>query len=209
VNSESDLLASKSQVELRSVMSDILKSNIDLQRRLLRLESLLGSTAETLREPTIRRVNTAAVTSTTTRRQLLSINLEENADDLSANSNSSGDSFEKVLQSSWVYRRIQNNSDRFSIASGSQLGQTWSVLSRESSLADVSLLSVVALPIDWSEVSNPHRYIDASQPTNLDPDGLDAKLLHILNRTANALNQPHNFQIQQTRQVADFGMSQG
>ncbi|KAK8041982.1 Rho guanine nucleotide exchange factor scd1 [Apiospora rasikravindrae] len=74
--------------------------------------------------------------------------------------------FEKVLEHSWVYKRNANNNCDASFVSSVQRSYAWSVFS-EYSLADISILSVIAMPITTLDVSNGIYYIagkeDAAQ----------------------------------------------
>ncbi|KAJ3573923.1 hypothetical protein NPX13_g4531 [Xylaria arbuscula] len=67
--------------------------------------------------------------------------------------------FERDLQLSFVYRRVRRDSMDFSFHSSIARTNAWSLLS-DYSLADLSVLSVIALPLDLSEVTNSHCYIE-------------------------------------------------
>ncbi|KAK8114915.1 rho GTPase activator Rga- variant, partial [Apiospora kogelbergensis] len=61
--------------------------------------------------------------------------------------------FETVLEQSWVYQRNTNRNCDCSFVSSVQRSHAWSVFS-EYSLADISVLSVIAMPITAIDVSN-------------------------------------------------------
>ncbi|KAL9634084.1 MAG: hypothetical protein Q9164_004306, partial [Protoblastenia rupestris] len=62
--------------------------------------------------------------------------------------------FERDLESSRVYKRSQPNSEDISFTSSTVRTNAWSMLS----LADISIISFIALPIFSHEVSNRQRY---------------------------------------------------
>jgi len=69
-----------------------------------------------------------------------------------------GYTFENDLQTSWVYKRAKAHATRpFSIASSTQLTQSWSVLS-SLSLSQISNIAVQALPIFESDLHNSNLY---------------------------------------------------
>ena len=60
--------------------------------------------------------------------------------------------FEQILYASWVYRRTEHRSEMMSFNTSIARESAWSLLS-ECSLGDISILSVVALPVYISELS--------------------------------------------------------
>ena len=70
-----------------------------------------------------------------------------------------GFTFETILQQSWVYRRNERNDPdgAMSFVSSVQRSHAWSVFTGYS-LADISVLSVVAMPLTLREVTNHHHY---------------------------------------------------
>ncbi|KAK0103378.1 hypothetical protein ONS95_005404 [Cadophora gregata] len=87
-----------------------------------------------------------------------------------------GFSFDDDLQTSWVYKRAKAHATRpFSIASSTQLTQSWSILSALS-LSQISNIAVQALPIFESDLHNSNLYsfgdaemdgLLASSPSNM------------------------------------------
>ncbi|KAJ4326785.1 hypothetical protein N0V84_002804 [Fusarium piperis] len=65
--------------------------------------------------------------------------------------------FERILEQSWVYRRNQRNSCDRSFISSAERSHTWSVFSGFS-LADVSILSVIAMPLTTMDLANGKHY---------------------------------------------------
>ncbi|KAG4437681.1 hypothetical protein IFR05_006843 [Cadophora sp. M221] len=69
-----------------------------------------------------------------------------------------GYAFDEDLQSSWAYRRAKADATRpFSIASSTQLTQSWSILSGLS-LSRISNIAVQALPIFETDIHNSNLY---------------------------------------------------
>ncbi|KAK3312912.1 hypothetical protein B0H66DRAFT_569177 [Apodospora peruviana] len=65
--------------------------------------------------------------------------------------------FENILQESWVYRRNERNECDASFVSSVQRSHAWSVFSGYS-LADISILSVIAMPITLRDIANNRHY---------------------------------------------------
>lgn len=69
------------------------------------------------------------------------------------------DAFEQLLASSWVYRRNEHRDEDMSFRSSVLRPSASSVLS-ELSLANISIVSVIALPVEIHELFNSHWYSD-------------------------------------------------
>ena len=65
--------------------------------------------------------------------------------------------FEEHLNNSWVYRRNQHREENMSFRSSVLRLSAWSVLS-DISLANVSVIAVMSLPVQLQELSNGHWY---------------------------------------------------
>lgn len=65
--------------------------------------------------------------------------------------------FERVLNKTWVYRRNQDRDEDISFHSSEIRLSAWSVLS-ELSLADISIIAVLALPVCFQELANDQWY---------------------------------------------------
>ncbi|KAI8671283.1 LIM zinc-binding domain-containing protein [Fusarium keratoplasticum] len=65
--------------------------------------------------------------------------------------------FERILEQSWVYKRNRRNSCDCSFISSAGRSHTWSVFSGFS-LADVSILSVIAMPLTTMDLANREHY---------------------------------------------------
>ena len=70
--------------------------------------------------------------------------------------------FEKDLKASRVYRRIKRDTMDFSMRSSVARSLGWSIFSGMS-LSDISEISVLALPIHLSDISNPQHYADGTE----------------------------------------------
>ena len=66
--------------------------------------------------------------------------------------------FEESLSASWVYRRCRNRDENLSFRISIIRPSAWSALS-ELSLADISVVSVLALPVQLQELVNHHWYV--------------------------------------------------
>ena len=65
--------------------------------------------------------------------------------------------FEELLNNSWVYRRNKSRDENMSFRSSVLRLSAWSVLS-EMSLANISIIAVMALPVQIQELANGHWY---------------------------------------------------
>ena len=86
-----------------------------------------------------------------------------------------GREFEDLLKASWVYRRTQEREENMSFRSSVCRQSAWSVLS-DLSLADLSVLSVIALPISAEELYNGKWYA-SDAVTSVPLDTYDDSLL--------------------------------
>jgi hypothetical protein len=69
--------------------------------------------------------------------------------------------FEPDLQGSWVYRKARRSTCDASYRSSAALSHAWTALS-DISLSDVSVITVVALPISSNDLLNGHHYQTSS-----------------------------------------------
>lgn len=65
--------------------------------------------------------------------------------------------FETELDASWVYRKVKRPTSMFSFSSSAIDSHAWSVFSGIT-LADISIISVIALPLYKNDVRNPQHY---------------------------------------------------
>ncbi|KAI1303515.1 hypothetical protein F5Y03DRAFT_187378 [Xylaria venustula] len=85
--------------------------------------------------------------------------------------------FETDLEASHVYRRAQRDTMDFSFRSSVARTHAWSMLSGRS-LADVSELSVIALPLDLEDVANSQHYIGTNHQQLAPVPGEDPSSLY-------------------------------
>lgn len=79
--------------------------------------------------------------------------------------------FEELLNSSWVYRRNKNREEDMSMRSSVLRMSAWSVLS-DMSLANISIIAVMSLPVQIQELSNGGWY--SSDSHSLAPETEEA-----------------------------------
>jgi hypothetical protein len=70
--------------------------------------------------------------------------------------------FESMLKSSRVYRKVRRHSEQLSFRSSTVPSHAWSALS-DVSLSDISAISVLALPLDSADINNAHHYTFAQR----------------------------------------------
>lgn len=135
----------------------------DMERRLEQVEShlRLQSTASFRDNASIRSDSTADSDN-------LTIRAGHPTATISASSNSIGSSdslpirdFEALLNSSWVYQRNEHRDETMSFHSSVLRLSAWSVLS-DMSLANISIIAVMSLPVQLQELSNGHWYARCS-----------------------------------------------
>ncbi|KAI1365901.1 hypothetical protein F5Y08DRAFT_338301 [Xylaria arbuscula] len=161
---DSDRRAEQLQLDLAANVQALLDNNRELSERMMRLE-------DSVDRSTIRRRMSQAVGMTPALGRTENLDLGVSKGTLSMrlltqNTSSSPYpvvqsvfEFERDLQLSSVYRRVRRGSMDFSFHSSIARTNAWSLLS-DYSLADLSVLSVIALPLDLSEVTNSHCYIE-------------------------------------------------
>ncbi|RBR25264.1 uncharacterized protein FIESC28_01873 [Fusarium coffeatum] len=156
LKSDSDRSAAEHQEQLANNVKVLLETNHSLSHRLMSLEDALE-----------------AQTIVTQRRSILSLSgrlssqLQEQEpappnppkSPLSINTNSGlpKSDFEDDLESSRVYRRAQRDTMDFSYRSSITRSNAWSVFSGLS-LGDISLISVIGLPVFPHDITNAHHY---------------------------------------------------
>ncbi|KAJ4416869.1 hypothetical protein N0V82_006508 [Gnomoniopsis sp. IMI 355080] len=74
--------------------------------------------------------------------------------------------FERILETTWVYKRNERNECDVSFISSAQRSHAWSIFSSVS-LADVSIKSVIAMPITTLDISNPVHYQVDNKPMRI------------------------------------------
>ncbi|KAI0814554.1 Pleckstrin homology domain-containing protein [Xylaria sp. FL0064] len=188
---DTDRRAEQLQMELAANISVLLDSNADLSRRMMQLEEAFdcqtirsrrrrdSASAQTVVQSEVDGSVAAVASSSETGVMFISSGTEDpspnaRADGSLASSCADTDAsascfalqsvfeFESDLEASRVYRRAKRDTMDFSFRTSIARTHAWSILSG-CSLADVSVLSVIALPLDLGDVTNNHHYIGYSQ----------------------------------------------
>ncbi|KAI9756960.1 MAG: hypothetical protein M1815_002526 [Lichina confinis] len=143
---ESDRVAIDSRKELESMMKQVLEQNGDMRKRLAQLERTYGAAMASLRhlddESSTIRPYTGKVDAT---EQPNPSSLEGGVMDFPIRRE-----FKVDLEAPRAYQRTTNNACDVSLATSAVETHAWSVLSGLS-LADISIISVIALPLSSQE----------------------------------------------------------
>ncbi|KAH7341164.1 hypothetical protein BKA66DRAFT_544045 [Pyrenochaeta sp. MPI-SDFR-AT-0127] len=144
---ESDQEARRSRNELLAVMSILVESNHELRRRLARLETC-SNDAESI---ITYRPGSVMTYQTAFQGTMPNLNYGTSAMPLTDSQ------FERILEVSRVYRRATNCATDASFHSSVVRSHAWTVLSGIS-LSDISVISVIGLPIQSIDLTNAERY---------------------------------------------------
>ncbi|XEV00927.1 hypothetical protein FSHL1_006214 [Fusarium sambucinum] len=151
LKSDSDRSATQHHEQLSSNINLLLESNHSLSRRLLNLEESLD--AQTIAS---RRMSFLSFTDVTPQ----NIGSEKSQPSI-AETDSTIDiskfDFEDDLEASRAYRRAQRDTMDFSFRSSVARSNSWSVFSGMS-LGDISIMSVIALPVYQEDLTNAQHY---------------------------------------------------
>ncbi|KAI0965487.1 Pleckstrin homology domain-containing protein [Xylaria arbuscula] len=232
---DSDLRAEQLQIEIAANISALLDSNRDLSRRMMHLEGAFD--VQTIRSRSRQSITSnvtatrpgaegdVAATEALGVTEGISSSVATNDPDpvviasttftLPLNDTAVSASvpvvrsifeFETDLEASHVYRRAQRDTMDFSFRSSVARTHAWSMLSGRS-LADVSELSVIALPLDLEDVTNSQHYISTNHqqltpvsrkdPSPLYPESLlmgERSIFHDCIRISSRLVQIRGFQ---------------
>lgn len=158
LQSDTSLRAEQSQAELADSVAHLLENSQDLSRRLMNLEDTFDAQTIVTRRRSIS--GSIASASDSDRRRLLSPDTASTSAASTASSPVplvSSFEFEVDLKSSGPYRRAQRDTMDFSFRSSVARSHAWSVFSGLS-LGDVSIMSVIALPVYADEITNSRHY---------------------------------------------------
>lgn len=152
--SESDMEAHQSRQELLTLTTSLLANNVELAKRIAHLEDCFDNSRST----SVSRPASLA-TSRRPAQHNSGSKLQETNDSLSVMlyGTSTDLPFEKILFSSRVYHKARNHTSDVSFRSSIAPSHAWTALS-DLSLSDISNLSVVALPIQSNDLTNPQHY---------------------------------------------------
>lgn len=146
------------QMELLLVVGKILENNRDLNRQLLRYEQqLLPHTARTLQQNGAPRIYDAHSHARQDIEQPRSVTAEQLGSMAKTFMMLRHLGFERELEKSKPYQKVNRNVIDNSFTSSFLGSHAWTALS-DISMAEISAVSVVALPIDWTAISNAYHY---------------------------------------------------
>ncbi|RSL58749.1 hypothetical protein CEP54_007646 [Fusarium duplospermum] len=158
LQSDSDRLAVQHQEQLSVNINTLLESNHALSRRLMNLEDALDVQTIVSKRMSLMSVSGTGPQSSS------SVETQSNLTDTSTQLTSQGSDpdlskfdFEDDLESSRVYRRAQRDTMDFSFRSSIAPSNIWSVFSGLS-LGDISIISVIALPVYQEDITNAENY---------------------------------------------------
>ncbi|RGP70082.1 hypothetical protein FSPOR_4194 [Fusarium sporotrichioides] len=151
LKSDSDRSATQHHEQLSANINLLLESNHSLSRRLMNLEDSLDA-----RTIASRRMSFLSVTGTITQRTGSERPQPSTADTSSTIGMSKFD-FEDDLEASRAYRRAKRDTMDFSFRSSIARSNSWSVFSGLS-LGDISIMSVIALPVYQEDLTNAQHY---------------------------------------------------
>ncbi|RSM02188.1 hypothetical protein CDV31_011032 [Fusarium ambrosium] len=158
LQSDSDRLAVQHQEQLSVNINTLLESNHALSRRLMNLEDALDVQTIVSKRMSLMSVSGTGPQSGT------SVETQSTLTDTSTQPTSQGSDldlskfdFEDDLESSRVYRRAQRDTMDFSFRSSIAPSNIWSVFSGLS-LGDISIISVIALPVYQEDITNAENY---------------------------------------------------
>lgn len=180
--SESDMEAHRSRQDLLSMTESLLSDNLDLKRRIGRLEHSFDASQSIVTH----RADSIATTQMS--RQHGSVNNVLDHHDTMPPMVFGAPMdrpFERVLYSSRVYHKAKRQTCDVSLYSSIGGSHAWTALS-DVSLSDISNLSVYVLPIQPKDISNPKHYTFRQEEVDLDRQNLQGKSDELLDPISTA-----------------------
>lgn len=164
-NSETQLEASQSQERLHVLIEDVMQENKRLRQMMNESQDSFDAQSSFTKRQEDGRSTTWTIgddeydteTIRGSIRESLGVSSQRSGPKEGHQSRMSRLPFERILEQSWVYKRNQRNSCDGSFISSKERSHTWSVFSGFS-LADVSILSVVAMPLTTMDLANGNHY---------------------------------------------------
>ncbi|KAI1325913.1 hypothetical protein F5Y16DRAFT_376692 [Xylariaceae sp. FL0255] len=155
-----DIEACETSSRLQLLIEEVLKDNRELKKKVRQLEDRFDVQTASTRKPAYHKVqegyNHDSYSEVSTIRESDYKGLQRHSITLDAVEGISH-AFDNILQKSWVYRRNEGNRCDRSVITSDLRSRTWSIFSGIS-LADISVVSVVAMPITWLDISNGRYY---------------------------------------------------
>ncbi|KAK0647157.1 hypothetical protein B0T16DRAFT_414757 [Cercophora newfieldiana] len=150
LRSDTALQAQQHQAELESSVNQLLENSQELTRRLMSLEDTFD--AQTI----------------VTKRRSIAGSIASKAESQRLLLPTSSFEFEDHLKTSGPYRRAKRDTMDFSFRSSVARSHVWSIFSGLS-LGDISVMSVIALPVYADEITNSHHYEFGGQRSSVLP----------------------------------------
>ncbi|RSL55625.1 hypothetical protein CEP53_007024 [Fusarium sp. AF-6] len=158
LQSDSDRLAVQHQEQLSVNINTLLESNHALSRRLMNLEDALDVQTIVSKRISLMSVSgTGPQSGTSVETQSTLTDTSTQPTSQESDLDLSKFDFEDDLESSRVYRRAQRDTMDFSFRSSIAPSNIWSVFSGLS-LGDISIISVIALPVYQEDIINAENY---------------------------------------------------
>ncbi|KAH7064149.1 hypothetical protein BKA63DRAFT_179554 [Paraphoma chrysanthemicola] len=151
---ESDQEARRNHAQLLAVCTVLLRSNTELTRRLTRLETCFDSAESMLTGRPDSIMSSQTITQCGNNTAMERLAEELHSIPLISLSDSQ---FESVLEASRVYQRARSAGCDISFRSSIVRSHAWTVLS-DISLSEISVISVIALPIRPLDIANAQHY---------------------------------------------------
>ncbi|KAJ4130255.1 hypothetical protein NW768_007238 [Fusarium equiseti] len=156
LKSDSDRSAAECQEQLAINVKVLLETNHSLSHRLMSLEDAFETqTIATQRRSMLSLSGRAS--SQLQGQEPVRSDIPQSPSSINTDSGLSKFDFEDDLESSRVYRRAQRDTMDFSFRSSIARSNAWSVMSGLS-LGDISVISVIGLPVYPEDVTNAHHY---------------------------------------------------
>ncbi|PQE13607.1 putative RAS-2 protein [Rutstroemia sp. NJR-2017a BVV2] len=189
-DSESDLEAQQSQETLQSLITELLRSNNDISRRLQRFEDFDSRSIMT----TCYRNGTVEESVEDEIAENMNLSQQGTGPSRSAAPERVGErlqvGFHADLSTSRVYNRTKLYESDVSFTSSACRTHAWSMLSGMS-LSEISVISVIALPLSLDDISNRERYtMSGLEPIDLQSTTATTRLLSS-DPSVDALSEPN------------------
>ncbi|RFN55230.1 hypothetical protein FIE12Z_483 [Fusarium flagelliforme] len=156
LKSDSDRSAAEHQEQLTNNVKVLLETNHSLSHRLMSLEDAFETRTIATQRRSILSFS-GRPSSQLQEQEPAAPNLTQSSFSTSTDNSLSKSDFEDDLESSRVYRRAQRDTMDFSFRSSIARSNAWSILS-SLSLGDISVISVIGLPVFPEDITNAHHY---------------------------------------------------
>jgi hypothetical protein len=198
LNSASDVDAEHNRQILHDTICDRLAKDKDMESRLQQVEQhlRLHSVASCRDDSSIRSDGSDVLTIRPSNSAAPSLDASSSSSDLPVRE------FEALLNSSWVYRRNEHRDETMSFRSSVIRMSAWSALS-DLSLANISIIAVMALPVQLQELTNGHWYTQATISNASQPPKVEVPVTKDMTTTAFLFNLPQIHESSEESFMAD------